>query len=282
MFEISLFDILTFGAATTAALMAWRASQAYEDTTRRMERAIERAARPREGDNGDQAAMRGGIKALQQQAGEIARDVKGLVDANANAQVETASLSQNITALLRETGGAGGSRHEETLARIDAAAETIGRQLAEMIGPDAAGVLGERLAERIAAAFAGETGERIARAVAAAAKNEIRKGDKPAAARKTTKKAAGRRGAAKKSETPTGTAADAAAGSEAEPGASDAGATGDAKPASEASSPGIDGDGAGDESTQAVEAGAPAPPEGGNAAEGTPAPGEGNGTTAAG
>ena len=42
MFEISLFDILTFAAASAAALTAWHASQGYESTTRRFEKTLER------------------------------------------------------------------------------------------------------------------------------------------------------------------------------------------------------------------------------------------------
>ena len=182
MFEINLFDILTFGAASAAALTAWLASQGYESTTRRLENTLERGFSKTGGRASSDAATVKRLDAMDKQSGQIARDVKGLVDANANAHVETASLAQNVAGLselARQSNEDAQGRHNEIGQRIDAATAAIREELTTVIGAKAAGALSQRLTTAITTALAGKSGDRIAKAVVAAAKKEMRREKAP-------------------------------------------------------------------------------------------------------
>ena len=154
---------------------------------------------------------------MEEQSSQIARDVKGLVDANANAQIETASLAQNVAGLselARESSEEAQRRHNEMGERIEAATAAIRDELTTLIGAKAARALADRVTATITAALAGKSGEKIAKAVAAAAKKELRKEKPPTPVkpkpptRRPRKTADAREAADDQAKTPDATAAE--------------------------------------------------------------------------
>ena len=152
MFDISLFDLLTFGAATAAAMWARRASQACEETGGRS---------------------------------ECARAERGLVGARATVAVETAGLVQNVERLAKNVAAnltEHGKRHGELLERLDEAATTIADRVVPEIGSQVtkgseavATRISELVAARVAEALCGVAAEQLAAAISKAVGPQVRR-----------------------------------------------------------------------------------------------------------